>query len=110
MSAFRQNPSGQRPPGDLAGKARGNVAVHSTDKSWTEDRAAKRRCRREPQPLGSLVSLVPVVQRPKAVYIPQRKVGAPAALLTNLAANGASALLVITFGLIFPRVLLEDRS
>jgi hypothetical protein len=38
---------------------------------------------------------------------------APATLLTNIGANGVTALLVIlamTFGLILPRVLLEDRS
>ena len=38
---------------------------------------------------------------------------APATLLTNIAANGATAFLVIlamTFGLILPRMLLEDRS
>jgi hypothetical protein len=38
---------------------------------------------------------------------------APATLLTNIAANGATALLVIlamTSGLIQPRVLLEERS
>jgi hypothetical protein len=38
---------------------------------------------------------------------------APTALLTNIAANGATAFLVIlamTFGLILPRILLEDRS
>jgi uncharacterized membrane protein YjjB (DUF3815 family) len=38
---------------------------------------------------------------------------APVALLTNVAANGATAFLVIlamTFGLILPRMLLEDRS
>jgi hypothetical protein len=38
---------------------------------------------------------------------------APVTLLTNIAANGAAAFLVIlamTFGLILPRMLLEDRS
>jgi hypothetical protein len=38
---------------------------------------------------------------------------APTAVLTNIGANGATAFLVIlamTFGLILPRMLLEDRS
>ncbi|NEU98646.1 threonine/serine ThrE exporter family protein [Bradyrhizobium uaiense] len=38
---------------------------------------------------------------------------APTVLLTNIAANGATAFLVIlamTFGLILPRIILEDRS
>jgi hypothetical protein len=38
---------------------------------------------------------------------------APVTLLTNIAANSATAFLVIlamTFGLILPRILLEDRS
>jgi hypothetical protein len=38
---------------------------------------------------------------------------APLTLLTNIAANGATAFLVIlamTFGLILPRMLLEGRS
>jgi hypothetical protein len=38
---------------------------------------------------------------------------APVTLLTNIAANGATAFLVIlamTFGLILPRMLLEVRS
>ena len=38
---------------------------------------------------------------------------APVTLLTDIAANGATAFLVIlamTFGLILPRMLLEDRS
>jgi hypothetical protein len=38
---------------------------------------------------------------------------APTPLLTSIAANGATAFLVIlamTFGLILPRMLLEDRS
>jgi hypothetical protein len=38
---------------------------------------------------------------------------APAALLTSIGANSATTFLIImamTFGLIFPRMLLEDRS
>jgi hypothetical protein len=38
---------------------------------------------------------------------------APAALLTSIAANSPTAFLIImamTFGLMFPRMLLEDRS